>query len=190
MSASARVSTKQVERISARQYYGEHRTGTVILVDGQPSHFTGESASRDAAAFQRRMQRFDFQYEFEKAIKGMGATPHPNQNRIRQSWLLETPAGLLEITPITDDLDGKPYPSGHGWVAMCFEDVKKAGQLLAGQPGFNPHSGKWNFHPADSDPDPVRGFLEKIQREFPNIAAPCAQPDEQDQATAEPMAPK
>lgn len=40
-----------VELIAARDYYGRHATGTVVLVNGFPSHFVGRSARKDALAF-------------------------------------------------------------------------------------------------------------------------------------------
>lgn len=38
------------EIISARKYYGKHATGTVLLVNGYPSHFTGKGALQRARA--------------------------------------------------------------------------------------------------------------------------------------------
>ena len=43
--------SNQVERLSAKSYYGRHATGVVVLVNGQPHHFTGAGSGRDATAF-------------------------------------------------------------------------------------------------------------------------------------------
>lgn len=43
-----------IERLSAKSYYGSHAIGTVVLVNGNPTHFTGPSASKDANDFIRR----------------------------------------------------------------------------------------------------------------------------------------
>ena len=42
---------KNVETLKAKDYYGSHATGTVVLVNGQPSHFTGKTAKKDAKTF-------------------------------------------------------------------------------------------------------------------------------------------
>lgn len=46
-----------VELIAARDYYGRHATGTVVLLNGFPSHFVGRSARKDALAFMERARR-------------------------------------------------------------------------------------------------------------------------------------
>lgn len=40
-----------IETLPARRYYGRHATGTVVLVNGQPHHFTGKGSACDARAF-------------------------------------------------------------------------------------------------------------------------------------------
>lgn len=39
------------EVVAARKYYGAHATGTVVLIDGNPIHFVGEGALREARTF-------------------------------------------------------------------------------------------------------------------------------------------
>lgn len=47
-----------IEIISARKYYGRYATGTVVLINGCPHHFTGSGNTRDARAFARQYEEF------------------------------------------------------------------------------------------------------------------------------------
>lgn len=40
-----------IEWMPARNYYGRHATGVVVLVNGTPHHFTGKTARKDARKF-------------------------------------------------------------------------------------------------------------------------------------------
>lgn len=42
-------------KMSAKSYYGPHATGSVLLVNWQPFHFTGSSAEQDRNAMMLRM---------------------------------------------------------------------------------------------------------------------------------------
>lgn len=48
--------TPTVESLNAREYYGTHATGRVVLVDGQPHCFTGDSAVADARRFAAKVR--------------------------------------------------------------------------------------------------------------------------------------
>lgn len=39
-----------IELLKANKYYGFHATGWVVLVNGHPYHFTGDTAKKDADA--------------------------------------------------------------------------------------------------------------------------------------------
>lgn len=45
-----------IERISARKYYGSHAIGTVVLVNGHPSHFTDK---KDVDGFIKRLKEHE-----------------------------------------------------------------------------------------------------------------------------------
>ncbi len=42
-------------RLSARSYYGKHATGSVVLINGQPRHFTGKRCIAEANACIRKL---------------------------------------------------------------------------------------------------------------------------------------
>lgn len=39
---------RQVERLKASAYYGRPTPGWVVLVNGQPTHYTGPTAAKDS----------------------------------------------------------------------------------------------------------------------------------------------
>ena len=45
------------EIISAAEYYGPHASGTVVLVNGSPTHFTGATSYRDAKDFEKKIAK-------------------------------------------------------------------------------------------------------------------------------------
>ena len=49
--------SSMVERLRAKEYYGSHAIGTVVVVDGQPHHFTGTRHIQEATEFISKLSK-------------------------------------------------------------------------------------------------------------------------------------
>lgn len=80
-----------------------------------------------------------FEQAVIQAAVDLGATLDTDRPWLRY-YKLETKAGLLWIMAV-------PETEGPGgFVALRFEDVDRAKQLLPSGLNLNPYSGKWNLH--------------------------------------------
>lgn len=97
-----------------------------------------------------------FNKQVEKLVLGFGGKLIRETEGGYKQWEVPTKVGILSISL------HEPDKSSCYSIFSCFDDVKRAKELLGTHPRLNPHSGKFNWHVVNKN-EIIDSFIEYME---------------------------